>query len=456
MTFRSSFDDESVRVDASFLSSHISEDQVRSAQDAVRDAIDLLHSKSGPGGEFLGWLDPAQMLDDEELIRLRATAARLRDETDCLVVIGIGGSYLGARACFDALRPISTPHTLLRYAGVNCSSRYHADLLHSLQDSRFAINVISKSGMTTEPAIAFRIFRKELERRLGEELAGSQIVATTDGEKGALRELAESEGWVTFVVPDNVGGRYSVLTPVGLFPLAYAGVDVDALVGGATECALACRETRLERNPARLYASLRHLLYRAGLAIELLVGFEPRLAQLIEWWKQLYGESEGKNANGLFPAGAIFTRDLHSLGQWIQDGPRILCETFLSIESAEPELSIPAMTEGGDTDGLSYLEGRDLGEINRTAREATRLAHADGGCPNLSITVPRLDAYHLGALIYFFEYACAISGYLAGVNPFDQPGVEAYKRNMFALLGKPGYEEATAMLKDSINRLDEI
>jgi len=441
MTLVGKFDDGSLRLDGSLLASHVTSTEIEAVQDALEGAVEKLHSGTGPGSDFLGWLDPVAMLDGDELVHIRESAARLREETDTLVVIGIGGSYLGARACFEALRLPEIPAHRLRFAGINLSARYHADLLRSLEDRKFAINVISKSGTTTEPGIAFRILRTELERRVGAERARKLIFATTDWSKGALRELADSETWETFAVPDNVGGRYSVLTPVGLFPLAYAGIDIDALVGGATECSIACRESRLERNPARLYATVRHLLYRSGISIEILVVFEPRLAQIVEWWKQLYAESEGKEGEGLFPAGLVYTRDLHSLGQWVQDGPRILFETFLSIESGEPVLRVPEAFGMQSADGLDYLAGRELAEINMLTREATRVAHADGGCPNLGLYVPKLDAYHLGVLIYFFEYACALSGYLIGVNPFDQPGVEVYKRKMFALLDKPGFEK---------------
>jgi len=443
MTLTSSFDDGSLRLDGSLLAGKVDPAAVDSLQGAVGEAVEKLHAGTGKGADFLGWLDPLKMLDDEELVRLRDAARKLRDQTDHLVVIGIGGSYLGARACYEALRPV-TPASRgysLTYAGINLSAQYHLDLLDSLRDKKFAINVISKSGTTTEPGIAFRIFRSHLEDRVGRQNARGLIVATTDGRKGALRELAQSQGWETFVVPDDVGGRFSVLTPVGLLPLAYAGIDIDALVGGATECAVACREKTLERNPSRLYATVRHLLHRAGLSIELMVAFEPRLAQLIEWWKQLYGESEGKDGKGLFPAGAIYSRDLHSLGQWVQDGPRILFETFLSADSGEPSLSVPSAANKEDSaDGLDYLARRQLSDINRLAQEATRVAHASGGCPNMGMYVHKLDAYHLGVLIYFFEYACALSGYLSDINPFDQPGVEVYKRKMFALLGKPGFD----------------
>ncbi|MCX6645258.1 MAG: glucose-6-phosphate isomerase [bacterium] len=445
MTLTASFDDGSLSLDGNLLETHLYSGKVESLIHEVEKAVEKIHKRTGAGSEFLGWLDPSEMLDDKELVRVRDKASRLRAETDTLVVIGIGGSYLGTRACYDALKPLLDFNKKgkgysLKYAGINLSAQYHIDLLEKLKTRNFAINVISKSGTTTEPGIAFRIFRSELEKSAGKKNAEDKIVATTDRNKGALRELANSEGWETFVVPDDVGGRYSVLTPVGLFPLAYAGVDIDALVGGATEASIACREENLERNPARLYAMFRHLLYKTGLSIELMASFEPRLAQLIEWWKQLYGESEGKDQKGLFPAGAIYSRDLHSLGQWIQDGPRIHFETFLAIEGGEPSLKVPKSANGNSVDELDYLEGRELSEINCIAQEATRAAHADGGCPNMGIYLPKLDEYHLGVLIYFFEYACAISGYLNEINPFNQPGVEVYKKKMFQLLGKPGYE----------------
>lgn len=444
MTLKAKFKNGSLSIDGTLLESHIYSGKVEALQPQVDKAIGKIHSKSGAGSDFLGWLDPSEMVDDSELARIHEIAGRLREETDCLMVIGIGGSYLGARACFEALSPLlkttdGPNEHILRFAGINLSSRYHLDQLSGIKNSKFAINVISKSGTTTEPGIAFRIFRSELENRAGEQ-AGKLIVATTDRKKGALRQLADFKGWETFVVPDDVGGRYSVLTPVGLFPLAYAGIDINQLLRGAKEASEACRESNLENNPARLYASVRHLLYKSGISIELMVSFEPGLAQFIEWWKQLYGESEGKDQSGLFPAGAIYSRDLHSLGQWVQDGPRILTETFLCVEGGEPSLIVPGTGGGNSADGLDYLEGRELAEINKVAQEATRAAHADGGCPNLGINIPKLDEYHLGVLIYFFEYACAISGYLNEINPFDQPGVEVYKQKMFKLLGKPGYE----------------
>ena len=441
MTFKSTFANNSIHIDASLVESHLSDAQINSLQGEIDKAAQTLHGKTGPGSDFLGWLEPAMIIPNEELARIKETAGHLRGKTDFLVVIGIGGSYLGARACYEALRKPGSAYCL-KYAGINMSADYHTDLIESLKDARFAINVISKSGTTTEPAIAFMAFREKLEWRIGHDNAQSLIVATTDAKKGALRRLADAEGWTSFIIPDDVGGRFSVLTPVGLFPLAYAGVDIDALLNGATDCAKYCKEKTFRKNPARLYTAIRYLLYKKGLSIELLASFEPRLAQLVEWWKQLAGESEGKNGRGLFPAGAIFSRDLHSLGQWIQDGPRILFETFLSIMGGEPSLKVPDINDPTADDGLSYLVGRELSDINRVACDATRAAHAQGGCPNLEVSVPVMDAYNLGALIYFFEYAIALTGYLLQVNPFDQPGVEIYKRNMFKLLGKPAEDNA--------------
>jgi len=439
MTFQSSFDDKSIRIDADLVKSHLSKKQIDSLLPEVEKAAVTLHSGSGAGSDFLGWRNPADIVTDNELGRIKDAALHLQQDTSDLVVIGIGGSYLGTRCCYEALRNPGDPY-VLHFAGINISGHYHLDMLSKLDGRDFGINVISKSGTTTEPGIAFRIFRGELENRVDKSTSSKRIIATTDKEKGALRQLVASEGWTSFVVPDDVGGRYSVLTPVGLFPLAYAGVDIDALLAGATETAVACREKSFERNPSRLYAAVRFLLYKSGIPVESLVTFEPRLEQFIEWWKQLTGESEGKDRSGLMPSSAIFSRDLHSIGQWIQDGPRVLFETFLSIESGEPKCTVPDIGESAD--GLDYLVGRDLFDVNKTAEEATRIAHAEGGCPNLGIIVRKMDAYHLGALIYFFEYAIAVTGYLAGINPFDQPGVEVYKRKMFELLGKPGFAKS--------------
>jgi len=437
MSIASVYDGGSLRLDGKLTYDFLSPTDIDELQIRLNEVADMLHGRTGAGSECLGWLEPSRLVGSAETVRLKKAASRLKEETDCLVVIGIGGSYLGTAAVFEAICPDGVNPNILQYAGTNMSARYHTDLLASLENRRYGLNIISKSGTTTEPGIAFRLLRKELERRIGHELAGAQIVATTDHAKGALRKLADTEGWVSFDVPDDVGGRYSVLTPVGLFPLAYAGIDIDALVTGAIEASIACREKSPNRNPALMYAAMRHLLYKSGLQIEMLVSFEPRFAQLIEWWKQLFGESEGKDNTGLFPAGAIYSRDLHSIGQWVQDGPRILFETFLSVESGEPSLKVPSMGEGPCPDELDYLEGREFYEINQDAREATRVAHAEGRCPNIGLYMPKLDAHNLGVLIYTFEYACAISGYLNEINPFNQPGVEVYKHKMFELLGKP-------------------
>jgi glucose-6-phosphate isomerase len=437
MTFVSAFDDKTIRLDADLVKSHLDEQAIADLRPEVDAAVETLHSRSGAGSDYLGWLDPATIIPDDELVVLKNVARQLKSETQELVVIGIGGSYLGTRACHDALQSPGEP-CCLNYAGINMSGHYHLHLLSKLEAKNFGINIISKSGTTTEPGIAFRIFRKTLEDEVGKEIASRRIVATTDKSKGALRELAVKEDWQTFIVPDDVGGRFSVLTPVGLFPLAYAGVDIDAILAGATETAVACSEKSYERNPARLYAAIRFLLYRKRIPVEALVTFEPRLEQFIEWWKQLTGESEGKDRSGLMPSSAIFSRDLHSIGQWIQDGPRILFESFLSVERGEPDLHVP--DTGDSADELGYLAGRKIFDINKTAEQATRIAHAEGGCPNLGIYLNKIDPYHLGALIYFFEYAIAITGYLAKINPFNQPGVEVYKKKMFELLGKPGFK----------------
>lgn len=436
MTFSSSFDDGSITLNADLVKSHLTEKNILKLHPRVNEAVETLHSGTGPGSDFLGWLDPSKIITAEELTRLLSAASRLREATDELVVIGIGGSYLGARACYEALRKPGDPY-LLHFAGINISGHWHLDILSKIKGKNFGINIISKSGTTTEPGVAFRIFMEELYKR-DSAGAAKKIIATTDKSKGALRSLADSEKWETFIVPDDVGGRFSVLTPVGLFPLAYAGVDIVALLSGASEAAISCKEPDFERNPSRLYAAIRFLLYKSGIPVESLVTFHPRFEQLIEWWKQLTGESEGKDRNGLMPASAIFTRDLHSIGQWIQDGPRILFETFLTIESGELALKVPKIGDGESADGLDYLAGRDLDDINKNALEATRIAHSDGGCPNMEIKVKKMDAHHLGELLYFFEYAIAVTGYLAGINPFNQPGVEVYKKKMFELLGKPG------------------
>ncbi len=407
----------------------------------VSTAAQLLHSRQGPGGEYLGWLDLPTAFDRDELVRIKAAAQTIRDNSEVLVVIGIGGSYLGAKAAiefcqhsfYNLLPKAQRNGPEVYFAGTNLSGTYLQHLQELIGDRDFSVNVISKSGTTTEPAIAFRIFKKKLEAKYGVEGARSRIYATTDRARGALKTLSTQEGYQTFVVPDDVGGRYSVLTAVGLLPIAAAGIDVDALIQGAADQAQLATAP-LAENDCYRYAAARNILYRKGKEVELLVNYEPRLHFVAEWWKQLYGESEGKDNKGIFPAAVDFTSDLHSMGQYIQDGRRILFETVLEIETPDFEVTIESETQ--DLDGLNYLAGKTLDYVNKKAAEGTRMAHIDGNVPNLKINIPAATPYHLGQLFYFFEKACAISGYLLAVNPFDQPGVEAYKANMFALLGK--------------------
>lgn len=424
----------------------------------VAEAHRLLHSRSGPGSQFLGWLDLPERYDREEYGRIKEAAARIREQADVLVVIGIGGSYLGARAAIEALS--HSFHNQLPkerrqgaavyFAGHHISAVQLTHLLELLEGKEIAVNVISKSGTTTEPALAFRIFRSLLEKRYGKEGARRRIYATTDRERGALRNLAEAEGYETFVIPDDVGGRYSVLTAVGLLPMAAAGIDTDAILAGARVAQDAYAVPDLALNPCYQYAAARNLLYGHGKTVELLVNYEPALQSVGEWWKQLFGESEGKDGKGIFPATVNFSTDLHSMGQYVQDGLRNLMETVLTVERPRCDITIEA--EPGDADGLNFLAGQSLDYVNRKAFEGTLLAHTDGGVPNLIIRLPDLQARSFGEMIYFFEKACGISGYLLGVNPFDQPGVEAYKRNMFALLGKPGFEADKARLEARLSR----
>lgn len=413
----------------------------------VQLAHERLHRGTGAGSDFLGWIDLPVNYDRDEFNRIKEAAARIRDDSEVLVVIGIGGSYLGARAAIDALshsfynllpkEKRGTPQIL--YAGNAISGTYLHDLLELIGDRDFSVNVISKSGTTTEPAIAFRIFRDLLEKRYGKAEARKRIYATTDRTKGALLSLAEAEGYECFVIPDNVGGRFSVLTAVGLLPIAVAGIDIDELMAGAAAARTWYGEPDLERNAAYRYAAIRNILYRKGKFIEILVSYEPALQYFAEWWKQLFGESEGKDQRGIYPASVIFSTDLHSMGQYIQDGMRNLFETVVWVDRPRADVEIPTAVD--DLDGLNYLAGSGMAHVNYQAFQGTVLAHADGGVPNLVVRVPELKPFYFGALLYFFEKACGISGYLLGVNPFDQPGVEAYKRNMFALLGKPGFEE---------------
>ena len=402
---------------------------------SLAEAMDKnLRAKTCPGADFTGWLKPGEVLEADEVGRIKEAADKLREISDVLLVIGIGGSYLGARAVIEALA--EDPDKVV-YAGQNISAHYMKRLREKLAGKRVAINVISKSGTTTEPALAFRVMRdivKSAEPR-------DCIVATTDANKGALLDLAEREGYQRFVVPDDIGGRYSVLSAVGLLPIAYAGVDIDRLIEGAVECSELCANPDPEKNPSLFYAIARGILYSQGYCVEMLANFEPRLHYMSEWWKQLYGESEGKENMALFPASVDFTTDLHSMGQYIQQGRRMLAETFLIIEGGEPQVNIPKWDD--DSDGLNYLaegEFNEASKVNMVAYKATAQAHREGGVPNMTVLLKQLDAQSLGALIYFFEYACAISGLMLGVNPFDQPGVEAYKTIMFKMLGKPGFE----------------
>jgi len=435
-------------LDAAHLAPDVTPEMVARQQSRLAWAHDTLVQGTGAGAEFRGWLDPLAMADDTLLAEIEAIAQDLRARSNTLVVIGIGGSYLGARAVIEALAPAGAPPVL--FAGQNLSARYHADLMAGLEGKRVALNVVSKSGTTTEPAVAFRLLRGLIERQAGSaEAARDLIVATTDAKKGALRTFATKQGYRTLPIADDVGGRYSVLSPVGLLPIAYGGIDLRALRAGAAACAEAAGGgSDPLKNPVLFYAAVRNLLYNQGYAVEILAAFEPRLHYLLEWWKQLMGESEGKDHCALYPSSVEYTTDLHSLGQYVQQGRRQLCETFVIVGGTdEPVVPLP---EGDNADELGYLAGRPLTEINQAAYQATALAHREGGVPSLTLSLPKLDAFHLGYLIYFFERACPISSYLMGVNPFDQPGVEAYKRNMFALLAKPGHEGETERLKAAV------
>ncbi|WP_456273525.1 glucose-6-phosphate isomerase [Bacillus sp. AK031] len=442
-----------VRFDYSKALTFFGEHELTYLKDAVKTAHTSLHEGTGAGSDFLGWIDLPANYDKEEFSRIQKSAAKIQNDSDVLLVIGIGGSYLGARAALEMLNHSfynelsgdqrKTPQVL--FLGNNISSTYMTDLMDLLDKKDFSINVISKSGTTTEPAIAFRIFRKKLEEKYGVEEAKTRIYATTDKEKGALKTLSNDEGYETFVVPDDVGGRYSVLTAVGLLPIAVSGTDIEAMMDGAAKARLDFNTPDLEANPAYQYAAVRNVLYNKGKTIEMLINYEPGLQYFSEWWKQLFGESEGKDQKGIFPASANFSTDLHSMGQYVQEGRRDLFETVIKVSEPRHELTIEKAES--DLDGLNYLAGQTVDFVNNKAFEGTLLAHTDGGVPNLIIEIPAMDAYTFGYLVYFFEKACAISGYLLGVNPFDQPGVEAYKVNMFALLGKPGFEEKKAELE---------
>lgn len=437
-----------IRYEYKNLKPWITDEVLTALQAQVSSAADLLASRKGPGGDFLGWYDPSKVVPGAELASIKEASKRIQDQSELLVTVGIGGSYLGARAVLEALpfEEASENGVDIDFAGHHMSSRDTEMLLDHLDDYEISVNVISKSGTTTEPAIAFRLLKAYMEERYGKEEAKTRIYATTDAKKGALRKLADEEGYSTFVIPDDVGGRFSVLSPVGLLPIAAAGYDIDNLLAGAHEAFVKYgSSTDVLQNDCLRYAASRVALYRQGKAIEILSTFEPAFHYLIEWWKQLNGESEGKNRTGLFPAGCEFSTDLHSMGQWIQEGQRNAFETFL-IE-AKPPASVVVPDTGDDLDGLKYLAGRELSEINLEAWKGVSLAHYDGDMPNSSLVVDTMNTRTLGAVIHFFERATGISCYMQGINPFDQPGVEAYKANMFALLGKPGFEEQAKALR---------
>ncbi|MCL2058944.1 MAG: glucose-6-phosphate isomerase [Oscillospiraceae bacterium] len=423
----------------------ISENELAYLEPYAKLAGGMIAGRTGPGADFLGWVDLPEKYDRAEFEKIKACANAIRDDSDILVVVGIGGSYLGARAGFEALShnfagmlgKSARGGAQLLFAGNSLSAPYLTDVLDVLEDRDFSINVISKSGTTTEPAIAFRVLKEFAINKYGREGAAKRIYATTDKSRGALKSLADTEGYETFVVPDDVGGRYSVLTAVGLLPLAAAGIDIDTMMAGAGDMARVCAGPIAADSPAAMYAMVRNALLRKGFTTEILVNYEPNLHYFNEWWKQLYGESEGKDHKGIFPASVDFTSDLHSMGQYIQDGMRNLFETTLSVDKPKRNISIKELET--DMDGLNFLAGREVDYVNKMAAKGTYEAHMEGGAPNLIVGLPALDAASFGAAVYFFEWACALSGYLLGVNPFDQPGVEFYKANMFRLLGKPGY-----------------
>lgn len=421
----------------------------------VEESLEKLHKGTGKGNDFLGWLHLPSSITNEHLSDIEATAKILREKCEVVVVVGIGGSYLGARAVIDALSNsfdwllTERKNPVIIYAGQNIGEDYLYELQELLKNKKFGIISISKSGTTTEPALAFRLLKTQLEEQQGKEAAKELIVCITDKARGALRTLATQEGYKTFVIEDNIGGRFSVLSPVGLLPIATAGLDIRQLVAGAVRMEEVCSDkTPYEENPAAQYAAVRNALYHSGKKIEILVNFQPKLHYVSEWWKQLYGESEGKEHKGIFPASVDFTTDLHSMGQWIQEGERTIFETVVSVKEANHTVLFP--TNEANLDGLNFLAGKRVDYVNKMAELGTMLAHVDGGVPNLKVEMPCLNEYYIGELLYFFEKACGISGYLLGVNPFNQPGVEAYKKNMFALLEKPGYEEATKAIRERL------
>ena len=445
-----------IKFDYSKLTPFVADNELDEIQWQIDGAAKLLHEGKGAGSDYIGWLDLPEDYDKEEFARIQKAAKKIQSDSEVLIVIGIGGSYLGARAAIDFLsnsfvnlqtaEERKAPRIL--YAGNSISSSYLADLVDYVADKDFSVNVISKSGTTTEPAIAFRVFEEMLVKKYGREEANKRIYATTDKEKGAVKVNADANNWETFVVPDSVGGRFSVLTAVGLLPIAASGADITALMEGANAARKEYTSTNVHENDAYAYAALRNILYRKGKFSEILINYEPSLQYFSEWWKQLAGESEGKDQKGIYPTSANFSTDLHSLGQWIQEGTRTVFETAIRIEKPRKNINIPELD--ADLDGLGYLQGKDVDFVNKKAADGVLLAHTDGNVPNMIVTLPEQDEFTLGYAIYFFELAIGVSGYLNGINPFNQPGVEAYKKNMFALLGKPGFEELSKELNDRL------
>lgn len=443
-----------VTLNTKYLSPFVKEHELQAFREQVQVVHSMIHNKTGLGNDYLGWLDLPENYDREEFERIRQAAEKIRSNSQVLVVIGIGGSYLGARAAIEFLHspmynllPKETPE--IYFAGSSISPTYLNEIIRLCEGKDFSVNVISKSGTTTEPALAFRVFRDLLIKKYGKEGAKERIFCTTDKARGTLKSLADREGYETFVIPDDVGGRYSVLTAVGLLPIAVSGADIKKLMEGAADARERCSVCDLEKNDCYRYAVLRNILNRKGKAIELMVSYEPSFAMMAEWYKQLFGESEGKDSKGLFPASVIFSTDLHSMGQFIQEGSRVLFETVVDIQQPKWDRFIPEDEE--NFDGLNFLSNQNMSVVNRKAMEGTILAHTEGDVPNLVLEVPQINEWELGQIIYFFEKACAVSAYLLGVNPFNQPGVESYKCNMFALLGKPGYEEQRAALEEKLH-----
>lgn len=446
---------EAIKIEVSKTSGAVTQAEIEALAGEAQKANELLHSKQGAGNDFLGWVNLPSSIGKSQIDEINKVAQSLRGKAEVVIVTGIGGSYLGAKAVMEAMSDSfeslkkNPKRPAVVFAGQNISEDYTYELLDAVKDYSIAVIIISKSGTTTEPAIAFRILKAEIEKRYGKKEAASRIVAVTDAERGALKTLADGEGYATFVIPDDVGGRFSVLTPVGLLPMAAAGLDIEQFVKGAADMEKAtATNVPFKENQATIYAAARNALYRKGYKIEILASYEPKLQYIAEWWKQLYGESEGKGNKGIFPASVTLTADLHSMGQYIQEGERTLFETVLSVQKSAHKVTIE--TDPDNLDGLNFLAGKRIGEVNKMAELGVTIAHVDGGVPNIRIDLPEITEYYIGALLYFFEKACGISGYMLGVNPFDQPGVEAYKKNMFALLDKPGYEKESEEIRKKL------